>query len=723
MKQEALNTASRHDHDLVWKQIRKAGTTLLFEKDPKYIDWRSRQSSSTLLYTGKLGAGKSVTLANVVDYAYLQMQNQDEIVIFFFCRHDIAESLTSRTIIGCVARQLLERLPAQMFPADSAVQLTQEDRLVHFVFKNLDSLKLKKTVLVLDGLDDCEIDDRQRVLNFVRGMQEKILLLMCMSSRQDADGHCYQNLLELAMPLVTAMPAENPDIATFVKTELAGYIHSGKMILRNPENEELICRSLVEKSEGMFLWVILQLKTLCFMKSDYKIKQALHDLPRGLPETYCRILTICGQHDAGMQKLILEITVAALKPLDIEQLQEAVSVIPGDTDWDPEKLVTNILTLLDCCGGILVIDEETLEVHLVHYSARQYLLSPQANKNRQGIDIDLAQICLTYLNYEILDSQLVNTKASAQSSITLANAGNIPRDLLESRVLPGRALRQFVMRFFKKTTPVRHQMKGAIPFPISKVEHEQQSRFRFHTYAAEYWFQHFALIMDEDKLAIKLAESIIDRPTTNIRCPGKDDKNVLSWALRKHHLAAVQLLLKSRNCAHLRYEVDFAIAEDLMLDAIARNDILLGTLLIEMSRSSFEFRLVEGHGQLRTKIRSASPEMKELFQQKGFLMTPKTLLSASLEGDAKALRRFLAQGYSIDVRDSLNRTPLAIGAMYGHTEVVRLLLQHRHINTRPLDDELRTPAQIAKFYHHDEIADMIEDLEIERDLQRYIFSE
>ena len=38
LKQEALNTASRHDHDLVWKQIRKAGTTLLFEKDPKYID-------------------------------------------------------------------------------------------------------------------------------------------------------------------------------------------------------------------------------------------------------------------------------------------------------------------------------------------------------------------------------------------------------------------------------------------------------------------------------------------------------------------------------------------------------------------------------------------------------------------------------------------------------------------------------------------------------------
>ena len=306
------------------------------------------------------------------------------------------------------------------------------------------------------------------------------------------------------------------------------------------------------------------------MKSDYKIKQALHDLPRGLPETYCRILTIHGQHDEDMQKLILEISIAALKPLDIEQLQEAVSVVLGDTDWDPEKLVTNILTLLDCCGGILVVEEETLEVRLVHQSARQYLLSQQANTNHQGIDINLAQqrlaqICLTYLNYEVLDSQLVNPKTSAQSSITLADAGSIPRDLLESKVLPGRALRQFAMRFFKETTPAKHQMKGAIPLPISKVEREQQSRFRFQNYAAEYWFQHFAQIIDEDRMAMKLAKSIINRPSTKFRHPGNHDENALLWALRKHRLSAAQLLLETHPRHEIEGAIEGAIAEDLKL--------------------------------------------------------------------------------------------------------------------------------------------------------------
>jgi hypothetical protein len=55
---------------------------------------------------GKLGSGKSVTMSNIVDDIYLL---EDGLATaYFFCRHDIPEGLTARSIIGCLFRQLLQ---------------------------------------------------------------------------------------------------------------------------------------------------------------------------------------------------------------------------------------------------------------------------------------------------------------------------------------------------------------------------------------------------------------------------------------------------------------------------------------------------------------------------------------------------------------------------------------------------------------------------------------
>jgi hypothetical protein len=50
-----LDRCSKYDFETTWKQIRKVGTATLYQRLGEYEDWKSRETSSTLLFTGKLG--------------------------------------------------------------------------------------------------------------------------------------------------------------------------------------------------------------------------------------------------------------------------------------------------------------------------------------------------------------------------------------------------------------------------------------------------------------------------------------------------------------------------------------------------------------------------------------------------------------------------------------------------------------------------------------------
>src|SRR2546423_5126259 len=106
-----LDFCSMYDYETTWKQTRKAGNATLFNRTTEYQNWKDRSNSCTLMYTGKLGSGKSVLLANIVDDLYLHIQSEKTIVAYFFCRHDIPESLRARTVIASLARQLLRPIP------------------------------------------------------------------------------------------------------------------------------------------------------------------------------------------------------------------------------------------------------------------------------------------------------------------------------------------------------------------------------------------------------------------------------------------------------------------------------------------------------------------------------------------------------------------------------------------------------------------------------------
>ena len=125
-----------------------------------------------------------------------------------------------------------------------------------------------------------------------------------------------------------------------------------------------------------FLWVAFQIEDLCRQKSDAEIRHTLKTLPKDLPETYQRALSRIIKD--GNQKLANQIfrwVAAAKRPLRLEELREAIAVVPGDEFLDRERLVNNADSLVPSCGGLLVSDDEDIVVQFVHHTVQEFLIS------------------------------------------------------------------------------------------------------------------------------------------------------------------------------------------------------------------------------------------------------------------------------------------------------------------------------------------------------------
>ncbi|KAK1753251.1 hypothetical protein QBC47DRAFT_54387 [Echria macrotheca] len=453
-----LEACSTYDYQTTWRQIRKAGNSSLLASMKEYQSWKTWGiRSRTLVCAGKLGSGKSVLLANVVDDLNLGPMGGKSPVAYFFCRHDIPESLKAEIILGSLLRQLLQTI-SDLTPAEKFVEEVGFVRDPEKVEKLL-QLQIPhdfKPYFVLDGLDECDGPQAQEVLKILGYLQERFPLRVCISSRLDS-ANVLLNPGGLAGQSVVTIPEDNPDIGDFINTTLAVFLQSGKLKIGNPTLILEIEDALLRGAQGMFLWVALQLESLCASKTDEQIRLTLSDLPKDLPQTFSRILRESGELGFDYQQKILELVLVAQRPLTTDELREVLSVVPGDTNWDPSRLLNDVHSALACCGCLITVDEEDLTVRLVHHSFKQFLLGEFTDQGTAACRITteeangcMGDIIVTYLNYPVFETQLSSTVVPQLQGLadtaphtvirSMGTPSHIQRlalKLLESRRKPG----------------------------------------------------------------------------------------------------------------------------------------------------------------------------------------------------------------------------------------------------------------------------------------------
>ncbi|KAI3331746.1 hypothetical protein HD806DRAFT_168371 [Xylariaceae sp. AK1471] len=394
-KAALLDACSTFDYQAAWRLSRKCGNATWFVHNEYYHGWRNRLDGSTLLVSGKLGAGKTVLLANILDDLFLNTKNH--IIAYAFCRTDHVESQKYRTVVGCLARQILEVLQLEDFEhfgTKSQSSLNYEDIKRFFRHRVLES---RPVFLVIDGIEECGYEDRIRIIEFLRYLQGCVKLKLCISYRLTADTQIRDELGVLGSDVMLQMPEGNPDIVDYIQASLESCLESGKLKLGEPAIILEISQALEAGAQGMFLWVVLQIEAICAQKTDNKIRAALHDLPKDLPETFARSLAGAKQSAPEYQERLLKMLVASVRPLTIDELREALSVVHYYPVWDPSNIINDIHGILASGGNLLLVDEEQSKVHFVHPSVKQFILGDFGlNKNFHVdallADMEMAQV-------------------------------------------------------------------------------------------------------------------------------------------------------------------------------------------------------------------------------------------------------------------------------------------------------------------------------------------
>jgi len=536
-----LDFCSKYDYETTWKQTRKVGNATLFSQAAEYQEWKGRANSCTLIYTGNLGSGKSVLLANIVDDLHIHVQSRNTIVAYFFCRHDIPESLEARTVIGSLARQLLRTI------SDLAIVAELCEETLALDFGKILSLLRRalppdhKAYFVLDGLDECDHFERNILAQQLQQLQETFVLLLCISFRVEPNNTLELSSKQFTAARITSMPDNNPDIETFIKAELESCLECRKLVIGEPTLILEIQDALLKGSQGMFLWVALQIQSLCAMKTDQAIQDALADLPKDLSETFSRILRRSEGSKTSYQRPILQLVTVACCPLRTDELREALSVVPGDADWTPSRLLNDVYSALACCGCLLIVDEEESTIRFIHHSVKQFLLGGFKDSSNIAFTIDRAQgtmtdTVITYLNYGVFETELSTTRVPQMV------IGSVPSRIIRSTADSSNSAQNLALKLLKS--------KKRLDLDISKTlaEARKHSRSRsidefcFYSYAKLYWIQHALCVSEKTPVINDLLPKLLKKSAKNMNATDEDGRKLLLWASRNGHEAVVKVL-------------------------------------------------------------------------------------------------------------------------------------------------------------------------------------
>lgn len=231
--------------------LRQDGTCVWCLESPEFEKFISTPNSKLWLY-GIPGAGKSVLSATIIDHISTQRTGHVALA-FFFCEYFNTTTQTCRNIFGSIVRQLALQNPnafeilEEFFNDQTDLgQLDfnpEDDELLNLIVQM--STKFDSTIVVIDGLDECQ-ENRATVVKSLAQLSCGGIgsIKTLFASRKESD-------IEECLTSFDSLPiaASKADVRLYVAAQLR--MRFRKMCEKDPALSEQILNVLVNKSEGM----------------------------------------------------------------------------------------------------------------------------------------------------------------------------------------------------------------------------------------------------------------------------------------------------------------------------------------------------------------------------------------------------------------------------------------------------------------------------------------
>ncbi|KAF8244838.1 hypothetical protein K440DRAFT_604587, partial [Wilcoxina mikolae CBS 423.85] len=419
-----LSLADPKENLIAARKLQQHGTGRWFTESRDFLEWKMAENSFMWL-CGVAGSGKTILSSIIIDHLMEETTNN---TIYFYCDFKEAEKLSAVGIYSSLAIQILEcnwdndiDMPPEFesYYHKSKGKPPHESTLREQLVKLF--RKVGRTRIIVDALDECSPGVRGDILKTLLEIQQKGNINILVTSREEVDiKHIYGELDEVKVCIKIEAESNSEDIASFVKGQIE---RDFKLARLKEAMKEEVATTITSGANGMFRWAKCSLDHIARLRNDRAIKQALKTLPPGLNETYDRILDTISDTDKELAMRVFIWLACSRRPMLVQEMVEGIGLEFGAACLDTDSLLNDPGDLLDVCGSLVTVNEDSGTVGLAHFSVKEFLTSRHLQDGNHSVyfvdvmraNFRLARLCVTYLCFEDFSSGACATEEEYNS--------------------------------------------------------------------------------------------------------------------------------------------------------------------------------------------------------------------------------------------------------------------------------------------------------------------
>ncbi|KAK0669911.1 hypothetical protein QBC41DRAFT_318787 [Cercophora samala] len=411
---KATNVANdQHEFSRLRSEYPGTGSWIL--DNPKFKEWFETPCQlipPVLWLNGIPGAGKTILASLVVDQA--QQLSPLPVVLYFFCKQGDDERDNFNSIARSLLSQLLPYnrdilLPFYYDKYQGSTEAVLETRSIIEDLLKVSIQNFPQVYIILDGIDECPRKERDIISSWFRELVENLpqsnpTQVRCLFVSQE-DGISRKNFAGVSVIKIRSQDNQR-DIEQY-SAKWANDIQ--KKFELSDNKRESIAKRIVDAAGGMFLLAKLISTNLLHQLDVDELEYELEPgrFPREINAAYSRIIVRIFDHVSESEqhgsRMLLSWLVCAKRSLKWHEIQGAKSIDLEIKSVDFRRLRFRVDSK-DLCGSLVEIRSDGT-VELVHLTAKLFLISEKHVNPARG-DLQLASLCLSYLNFPIFTDDL-----------------------------------------------------------------------------------------------------------------------------------------------------------------------------------------------------------------------------------------------------------------------------------------------------------------------------
>ena len=375
------------------------GSCLWFTSKQSFQDWRDNVQESAKIFwlSGKPAMGKSILAGNVIDE--LEGLNLDS-SYYFFHHNDTTKSsldscLRSIALQMAISNVKIRRKILTLSEDNVQIDKTDERSIWRKVFLN-GIFQIERSARphywVIDALDECK--NHALLFPMLSKLETPFPLKIFITTRLSSEFKKHFALLgHTVSPEQISADDTLQDITLYVQHQVS------MLPLDHEDFRRKVVDTVVGKSSGCFLWVVLVLEELGKVYTEADIEQVLEEVPPDMDDLYKRALDLMSStiRNKELVRAILTWVMCAARPMSIAELAQALKLDLGFTVHALES------SIMSDCGQLIYIDKSN-RAQIIHTTVRDFLFNPNlesefAIKKAAGHG-RLAETCLRYMTSE-----------------------------------------------------------------------------------------------------------------------------------------------------------------------------------------------------------------------------------------------------------------------------------------------------------------------------------